>query len=327
MKLIRSLFTILFYMNTSLLHITNGDTTTNLLKKLEFTGEIITWREMLCEGKTTTDVGSEKFWKNRFEFLKTSYKITKKTFIDYTLKEYRNLCNQKQQKEIVLWFEHDLFSQINMIAVLNWLKKHRKGRKISLINCGKIAGSNKLFSFSELTPKQLKEHYDQKVTLTLDDIEYADYMWQLYCSESPLRLETVYKFNPSSPFIYLSDAIKEHLKRFPSLKNGLNLVENTIIKTASVQSFTNKNNLVEQLILEQQTLGFGDTQYQHKIATLKNLFSSFNPVKLSKTGVKVLKNQTNYYANLRSDFSYLGGSKKYSFLYQNDVEKLLQITA
>ncbi|MDG1399076.1 MAG: DUF1835 domain-containing protein, partial [Polaribacter sp.] len=72
-------------MEASILHITNGDSTTNYLKKINLKGEFITWREMLCEGKTTTDVGSETFWKNRFEFLKSSYKINKKTFIDYTL--------------------------------------------------------------------------------------------------------------------------------------------------------------------------------------------------------------------------------------------------
>ena len=55
-------------MKASTLHITNGDSTTNYLKKLRFSGEFITWREMLCEGKTTTDVGSESFWKNRFDF-------------------------------------------------------------------------------------------------------------------------------------------------------------------------------------------------------------------------------------------------------------------
>ncbi|WP_337994869.1 hypothetical protein [Polaribacter ponticola] len=68
-------------MEGSILHITNGDTTTNYLHKLNFSGEFITWREMLCEGKTTTDVGSEDFWKNRFDFFKTSYKISKKSLL------------------------------------------------------------------------------------------------------------------------------------------------------------------------------------------------------------------------------------------------------
>ena len=92
------------------LHITNGDYTTKRLKKLNLEGKIITWREMLCEGKTVADVGSESFWKTRFDFLKTSYKISKQKFIDNTLKEYRNLCNEKAQDEIILWFAKPFFA-------------------------------------------------------------------------------------------------------------------------------------------------------------------------------------------------------------------------
>ena len=313
-------------MRESILHITNGDSTTNYLKKLGFSGDFITWREMLCEGKTTSDVGSERFWKNRYDFFKNSYKISKQNFINYTVKEYRNLCNKKEQKEIVLWFEYDLFCQVNMIAVLSWLKRYRKGYHISLVCSGTIKGSNKMHGLSDLSKEQISNHYKNKVELTQDDIEYADYIWQLYCSNNPLRLETIYKFNTTSPFKYLATALEAHLQRFPSLENGLNTIENTILKTANTHQFSSKKQLVSQLLKTEKMYGFGDLQYDHKIDRLQKLFISYNPIKLSKNGVQVLKNQLNFYSQLRSDNSYLGGSKKYSFLYNNSTKKLLQIT-
>ena len=66
----------------SLLHITNGDSFTSRLESLQLKGDIITWREMLCEGKTLCTVGSESFWKTRFEFLNKNYKITKGHYDD-----------------------------------------------------------------------------------------------------------------------------------------------------------------------------------------------------------------------------------------------------
>ncbi len=308
------------------LHITNGDYTTQTLQNLQIKGEIITWREMLCEGKTTTDVGSEDFWKLRFDFLNAAYQITKKTFIDFTLKEYRNLCKQNQD-EIVLWFDYDLFCQVNMIAVISWLKKHRKGRNISIVRSGLPENSNQMSGFNYLTEKELLDLYKNRITLTQDDVEYADYIWQLYCSDSPLRLETVHKFNPSSPFIYLTDAISAHLQRFPSIENGLNTVENTILQTASKINSKNEDSFIKSLLKKQGVYGFGDIQYANKIKELKALFSSFNPVKLSETGNKVLHNQLNYYSAIRSDFSYLGGAKKYSYLYVNATDKLLKLTS
>lgn len=314
-------------MGASILHITNGDSTTNYLKKLKFKGEFITWREMLCEGKTTTDVGSESFWKNRYDFFKSSYKVTKQKFIDFTLKEYRTLCNQKNTEEIILWFEYDLFCQINMIAVISWLKRYRKGHHISLVCSGKIKGSNKLKGIGELTENQLRTHYKNRVTLSQDDIEYADYIWQLYCSDSPLRLETVYKFDPMSPFQYLASAIEAHILRFPSLENGLNKIENTILQTANETNLSSKKKLVGQLLKEENVYGFGGMQLENHINHIRKLFYSFNPVKLNKKGLEVLENQLNFYSQIRTDNSYLGGAQKYSFLFNNQNQKLLQITS
>ncbi len=314
-------------MASSILHITNGDSTTERIKKLNFEGKIITWREMLCEGRTSVDVGSENFWKTRFDFFKSSYKTSKQQFIDYTVKEYRNLCNQKEQDEIILWFENDLSCQINMLAVISWLKRYRKGREISLVCSGKIDSQEKLIALGELSDEQLKQHYKNKVSLTLDDIEYADYIWQLYCSNNPLQLEKAYKVHTNSTFSYLEEAIKHHLLRFPSIENGLNHIENSILKTASNTQFDSKGQFVGHLLANQENYGFGDSQYFNKIDQLKKLFTSFNPIKLSKVGKQVLYHQTNYYGKIRSDFSYLGGAKKYSYLYVNATDKLLKITS
>ena len=309
------------------LHITNGDVTTKKLQKLNLDGKIITWREMLCEGKTTADVGSEIFWRTRFDFLKSSYKISKQKFIDYTVKEYRNLCNEKAQDEIILWFEYDLFCQINMLAIISWLKRYRQGRQISLVCSGKIENEDKLVGLGELSDQQLKEHYANKITLTKDDIEYADYMWQLYCSDSPLQIENAYKLPTNTTFKYLEEAIKHHLLRFPSIENGLNHIENNILKTVKNNQFNNKNQLITNLLSNQENYGFSDSQYLNKVEQLKKMFTSFNPVKLSRIGKQVLHQQTNYYGKIRSDFSYLGGAKKYSYLYVNTTNKLLKITS
>ena len=318
-------------MNSSVLHITNGDITTNYLKSLKFQGKFITWREMLCEGKTSIDVGSESFWKTRFEFLKSSYKVTKKTFIDFTLKEYRTLCQEKSQKEIVLWFDSNLFCQINMIAIISWIKRFRKGEKVTMVYSHMIddGSTQNLAYFNDLTQDQIRRHYKNRMTLSQDDIEYADYVWQLYCSNNPLRLETVLKFNPSSPFINLTDALSLHLKRFPSTENGLNVVENFIIQTAEETKPISKHKLTERLLENQRdfSLGYGDAQYTQKIDLLKSFFTSLHPVKLSRKGKKVLDNQLNFYRELRNEYSYLGGVKKYSYLYNNSNDKLMKITS
>ncbi|SFW46882.1 protein of unknown function [Sinomicrobium oceani] len=307
---------------TTTLHITNGDGFTSVLKNLKLEGEIITWREMLCEGKTTTEVGSESFWKTRFEFLNKNYKVSKTNFIEATLKEYRRLCNQKTQEEIVLWFDEDLFCQINMIAVISWLKKHRKEAQVSLV-CKKQK-KDKPFILTRLSEEQILKLYGSRVNLKQDDIEYADYIWQLYCSDTPLRLETFSKFN-ASQFPYLTDAIALHLHRFPTVKNGLNQLENEVLALANSKRINSKEKLVEALIKKESDYGFGDLQYYRLIDTMKPLFHSFHPVKLSATGKEVLDKVKNYYPFIKQDDIFLGGTRKYSFLYHEDSGKLLKL--
>ncbi len=308
----------------SLLHITNGDSFTDRLNTLNLKGDIITWREMLCEGKTLSTVGSESFWKTRFEFLNKNYKVSKSWFVEKTLKEYRSLCNHKQQDQIVLWFEYDLFCQINMLAVLSWLKTHRRHAEISLICSGKEDDSEHMFALNELTNAQLLDRYENRTVLSQDDIEYADYVWQLYCSDNPIRLENLTDFENYS-FDYLSAAVQAHLKRFPTIKNGLNKVENTILEVAATEKPKSRHALLGTILARQDPYGYGDSQYERIITSLKPLFSSFNPVRISKKGKEVIDGKANYYALLRDNDAYLGGALKYNFLYNESAERILKL--
>lgn len=308
----------------SQLHITNGDSFTQRLQGLPVKGDIITWREMLCEGKTETNVGSESFWKTRFDFLHKNYNVSKSWFVEKTLKEYRSLCNHKQQDQIILWFEYDLFCQINMLAVISWLKTNRRHAEISLICSGNEDDTDKLYSLNELSDEQLMARFDNRTILSQDDIEYADYVWQLYCSDNPIRLENLTDFE-NYHFDYLSEALLVHLKRFPSIKNGLNEQENSMLELALMEKPQSKKEFLGKILSNQGRYGFGDTQYERILQSLKPLFTSFSPVKLSKKGKQILDGQTSYYSHIRDNESYLGGALKYNFLYNTESGRILKL--
>ncbi len=309
---------------SSQLHITNGDNFTLKLQELKFKGDIITWREMLCEGKTETNVGSESFWKTRFEYLHKNYNVSKSWFIEKTLKEYRSLCNHKQQDEIVLWFEYDLFCQINMLAVISWLKTHRRHARITLACSGRQEGSDKLLGLSELSEEQLQHLFEDRIELTQDDIEYADYVWQLYCSDNPIRLENLTDFD-TYQFDYLEDTLQTHLKRFPTIKNGLNEIENRILQIAAEEKPSTKKAFIKSLLANQGWYGFGDTQYQRILGTLRPLFHSMSPVRLNKKGQDILSCRTSNYSMIRDNEAYLGGALKYNYLYNTESGRILKL--
>ena len=131
--------------------------------------------------------------------------------------------------------------------------------------------------------------------------------------------------NNDFQFEYLSDALKTHLKRFPTIKNGLNDLENHILEVAKQEKPGSRKELMRELLTNQGFYGFGDTQYDRIISSLKPLFSSFDPVKLTKRGLDVLKLEANYYSELRDNQMYLGGSLKYNFLYNTETDRILKL--
>tara|TARA_R110002033_G_scaffold23563_27_gene55715 strand:- start:5315 stop:5701 length:387 start_codon:yes stop_codon:yes gene_type:complete len=110
-------------METYPLHITNGSNLTNFLKELDFSGDILTWEEMLCEGPTISNINSDQFLKLRASFLNTYYDVDLN--IVEVKEELDRLNHTENYSEIILWFEYDLFCHINMIAVLNLLQQKK----------------------------------------------------------------------------------------------------------------------------------------------------------------------------------------------------------
>jgi hypothetical protein len=129
----------------------------------------------------------------------------------------------------------------------------------------------------------------------------------------------------NNQFEYLPDAIKAHLKRFPSIKNGLNELENRILDISIKDKPKSKKELLSNLITNQGIYGFGDTQYERVISTLKPLFSSFNPVRVNSKGKSILLTENNYYSQIRDTEVYLGGAIKYNYLYNTDTNRILKL--
>ncbi len=104
---------------TRILNITNGDCAVDLMKKAQIPGSFLTWRDVLHDGPVPGLIGLRELSDIRARFLANrgwgdENKI-KQDFIqrDNTLKCYSNY------DRIILWFEHDLYDQLQLIQILD----------------------------------------------------------------------------------------------------------------------------------------------------------------------------------------------------------------
>lgn len=157
------------------LHIINGDELAQRKKELNIDGETIVWREMLCEGPTTYNLGSRQFISLRQKFLQETYNISPEDYRSQFLTELKKLNNIKGYDEIVLWFEFDLFSHLNMLAAISYLQeKNSKIPPVYLVCSKKLKGETEFKSLSLLSQKELSNHYRK------------EYIWTQMILKSPV---------------------------------------------------------------------------------------------------------------------------------------------
>ena len=117
-----------------MLHILNGDATANILKKTDLSGELLPWREALVTGPTPGGLPFDEWTNLRANHLSEDYEKSFDECKASLLNQEEILRTFSKHEEVVLWFEHDLFCQINLIYLLNFFSQQKENRtRFSLI--------------------------------------------------------------------------------------------------------------------------------------------------------------------------------------------------
>ena len=244
------------------IHVVNGDSTAKILEKSEIKGDIVVWREMLCEGPLHKNLGSDEFWLNRYSYFENEIGVNRLDYYDKTIKEIVKLEDLSGYSNVVLWFEYDLFCQINLLALCTYLLDNYVKKTCYFLVCtGFKEGEEQLQSLSNYTFSEFTTLFDTKIALSKTNLEFAKECWELYVENDFKKLKK-FNFNQNSKFKNLQSAINQHLLRFPSV-NGLNQIENKILGIINSNIFST-NEIIQKLLiwqLENTVYGFGDLQY------------------------------------------------------------------
>ena len=307
-------------MTNNSLHITNGNSLTDYLRELDFTEDILTWQEMLCEGPTIPKIDSEAFFKLRADFLSSTYDI------DVDEKDLQNelskLDDIDKYTEINLWFEYDLFCHINLLGVINLLHQREINKPIYLICSGRIKGEKSLKGLAELSPAQLKAHYNNKVLLNKDDIDLAIALWRTYCGKD----HNIFKpyIVTKSNFKYMSNCLKAHLKRFPDQKSGLGTIEANVLKIINENNIKSENHLLGYCLNYQGYYGYGDLQLKRKLKELSIFYTiTEERITLNRKGHEALLKKHNFATEVNNNLDY-GGVNRLAYQFSEEENKLIK---
>lgn len=307
-------------MSSKILHITNGSSLTNYLKELNFSGDFLTWHEMLCEGPTVEQIDTIEFVETRRTFLIKFYNID---LDEYEFHEALKILNDvNKYSKIILWFEYDLFCHINLIAAISLLQQKKVKLPLFLVCSGRIKGETDFKGLSELNENQLLNHYESKVELVKSDIDLASSIWKTYCGKDHNLLKPY--ITKSSSFKYLNSCLKAHLKRFPNSKNGLDRLEEHILEITRDNHVKSKHHLLGYVLNYQGYYGYGDIQIMRMIDNLSIfLEKKKDQLVLNRKGHEALLNQHNFSSEIKNDIKF-GGVKRLEYQFNTKENKLIK---
>lgn len=207
-----------------ILNITNGDSAVELMKKAGIPGDYLPWRDILHEGPVPENLSLEDLSEVRAKFISDRWggaEETRQSFMerDRVLKSYREYA------KTVLWFEHDLYDQLQMMQILDWFQgQGLEGTALSLICTDEYLGT--------LTPNRMAELVEFEEPVTKNHVELASKVWAAFRLSSPEQWSALLQTDTAA-FPFLDGAIIRLLEEYPGCDNGLSRTAHEALKIIS----------------------------------------------------------------------------------------------
>jgi hypothetical protein len=217
---------------TRFLHVANGTSTTRLIEAAGIPGARSIWADPLYEGSVPAGLGDAELLDVRARFIGDSDMHTDPEVAN-ALREWRAVIDARDTyDELVLWYEHDLFDQLNLLQLLPQIRRRvAVSTRVSLICVGSFPGRPRFKGLGELTPPELASLFDTREPLTESQHEVAERGWQAFREPTPEGLERLLQTDLAAlPF--LSRALRRFLEDYPWTTDGLSRTERRLMRLA-----------------------------------------------------------------------------------------------
>jgi hypothetical protein len=136
-----------------MLHITNGDSAAEGIRQTHLPGTVLAWRNVLHEGPVPTDLSLHELSAVRATFIAAEgWAPADEAAADFARRD-ATLARFMEHDEVCLWFEHDLYDQLQCLQILDWLAGERPGNTLlSMVCIGQFPGVARFFGLGPPSP-------------------------------------------------------------------------------------------------------------------------------------------------------------------------------
>jgi hypothetical protein len=220
-----------------LLHVANGSSTTATIQRAGIPGAVSIWADILHEGPVPA-VSDEELVGIRARYFTSGPDDAPADLVAEVSRWRKAIDAEADYDELVLWYEHDLFDQLNLIQVLSRLAVPGSWPKpVSLICIGSFPGRPRFKGLGELTASELAPLFETRQPVTAAHYAVAVSAWAAFRAPEPTSIEAFLRTDTSA-LPYLAAALERHLEEFPSTVDGLSRTEHRLLELAAPAPIT-----------------------------------------------------------------------------------------
>ncbi len=244
--------------------ITNGDSAADLLSAAGKQGVIEPWRDCLHVGPVPATESDAELRNIRATYL-ADMSDRDKTEILTGLEARDGLLEMHEKFDTIeLWFEHDLFDQLQLIQILDMLANHSRLENVFLVQTDIYLGMQ--------TPDNILDLADLTQPISETMVADARKVWTAFRKDNPEDFAACFKLKfPELP--HLRQAIGRMLEEMPGL-DGLNRSERQALYSIQ-RGVTRPGPLFARTMGMEEAAFWGDTGF---FAQLSNLATGAKPL-------------------------------------------------
>ena len=237
-------------------HILNGDALAASFGDTKLEGEVIVFREALIDG----DLGGNslpEFWQTRAEYMQ----VEKNEYYASVVNEIEKILKAPENSEFNLWFEYDLFCQVNLWFLLSIIQNLGIEKKVFAVYSSFLDKSSTQFwnGFGRADTGELLQSFSERVYLNDDALRFGAQLWKAYKhGQNEALVQLAAKGNPAFP--YLREVVDAQVERFPGA-GKLGRPERVLSEILN-NGITNNWEVFVEFWKRESLYGFGDNQLQ-----------------------------------------------------------------
>ncbi len=188
-------------------------------------GTYLPWRDVLHDGPVPADMDLVRLSRLRAEFIVSRNWGGSEDVQTSFAERNRIIQSYRDYDRITLWFEHDLYDQLQILEVLDWFSRQQPPpAELTMICTDQYLG--------HCSPPQLAALDRFEKPVTASQLGLANTAWAAFRQPSPQPWCDLL-LQDTSALPYLQNAILRMLQEYPSVYTGLSRTEQSILQLIS----------------------------------------------------------------------------------------------